>query len=155
METKEWRFVDKSKWPRGEWDNEPDKMQWRDEATGMACLIHRGPSGALCGYVGVPEGHPWYGKDWGDIDAQTHGGLTFSRQCAETTEEGRGICHVPGPGEPKHLWWVGFDCAHWRDYMPAFVGDSCLFEDGEYRSMSYVKHEVGQLASQAKEALPT
>jgi hypothetical protein len=61
VETKEYRTIDKTLWPRGEWDDEPDKMQWQDEATGLPCLIVRGPVGALCGYVGVPEGHPCFG----------------------------------------------------------------------------------------------
>lgn len=32
----------------------------------------------LCGYLAVPEGHPWYGKHYGDIGADVHGGLTYS-----------------------------------------------------------------------------
>ncbi len=31
METKEWRFIDKSKWGEGPWQSEPDKMQWLDK----------------------------------------------------------------------------------------------------------------------------
>lgn len=27
---KYYNVIDKSKWPRGEWDNEPDKIQWVD-----------------------------------------------------------------------------------------------------------------------------
>lgn len=48
MDTREYRTIDKSD---GEWKDEPDKIQWQDEATGFPCLIVRGPSGALCGYV--------------------------------------------------------------------------------------------------------
>lgn len=61
METKEYRTVDKAGWGDGLWQNEPDKMQWQDEATGLPCLIVRGPVGALCGYVGVDERHPAFG----------------------------------------------------------------------------------------------
>lgn len=60
MQEKEWFFTDRSKWPSGPWDGEPDKKQWMDPATGLPCLIHRGPTGALCGYVGVPPGHALY-----------------------------------------------------------------------------------------------
>ena len=35
---------DKRTWPRGVWDDEPDKKQWRDEATGYPCLIVRNQS---------------------------------------------------------------------------------------------------------------
>ncbi len=53
-------IVDKTSWPRGEWDNEPDKVYWYDE-TKLPCLILRSPVGALNGYVGVPIYHPAYG----------------------------------------------------------------------------------------------
>jgi hypothetical protein len=61
VKTMEWTNRDKSEWARGPWDHEPDKMQWQDEATGLPCLIVRGPAGALCGYVGVGPTHPWFG----------------------------------------------------------------------------------------------
>lgn len=48
----------------GEWDDEPDRMQWPDETTDLPCLAVRNPMGALCGYVGLSAGHPWYGKSY-------------------------------------------------------------------------------------------
>jgi hypothetical protein len=47
--------------PAGEWDNEPDKIQWLDEDTGLDCLMVRNHFGSWCGYVGVTEGHPLFG----------------------------------------------------------------------------------------------
>lgn len=44
----------------GEWDREPDKIEWTDKKTGLPCLIVRNRLGALCGYVGVGEKHPFY-----------------------------------------------------------------------------------------------
>ena len=96
--------VDKSGWPAGPWHREPDKIQWQDEATGLPCLIVRGPVGSLCGYVGVPSGHPLHGKDastcmrqpaceesWCDHRPDSvlsvHGGVTFSDSCYETSRE--------------------------------------------------------------------
>lgn len=64
---KTWNNTDKSDWIEGEWKDEPDKCQWVDGATGLDCLIVRGPFGALCGYVGVPESHPYYGKSYKDL----------------------------------------------------------------------------------------
>lgn len=61
METREYRTVDKSAWGPGPWQDEPDKRQWQDEATGLPCLIVRNPAGALCGYVGVSKEHPAFG----------------------------------------------------------------------------------------------
>jgi hypothetical protein len=62
---REWMFLDKSKWPYA--SKEPDKVQWRDQVTGLTCLIVRvNPGGALCGYVGVPPGHPPSIPSWLD-----------------------------------------------------------------------------------------
>jgi hypothetical protein len=66
MKTIAYRTIDKSSWPRGAWDDEPDKKQWQDTATGLPCLIVRNGVGALCGYVGVPRWHPWHGRQYGD-----------------------------------------------------------------------------------------
>src|SRR5690606_28176723 len=57
--------TDRTGWPSGPWDGEPDKAVWVDETTGLDCMIVRGPVGALCGYVGVKEGHPWHGRSYG------------------------------------------------------------------------------------------
>ena len=161
METKEYRTIDKTSWPRGEWDDEPDKMQWQDEATGLPCLIVRGPVGALCGYVGVPEGHPHFGKDYNDCTPLTpleenqhyidvHGGLTYADACQATDDESRHICHVPSPGEPDHVWWFGFDCAHAGDLCPKYWSEERYAGYGyeSYRSLAYVKREVARLARQ-------
>lgn len=118
METKEYRgFIDKAEWERGPWDDEPDKVQWADDATGLACLIVRGPHGGFCGYVGVPTTHPWHGKDYGqctdptckrDDDRpwcdhtpehllQAHGGITFASGCTRVSREDwqKMVNHLP------------------------------------------------------------
>lgn len=59
-----WTNADKDEWGVGEWTREPDKVQWKDAATGLDCLILRGPIGALCGYVGVQASHPWHGIEY-------------------------------------------------------------------------------------------
>jgi hypothetical protein len=57
----EYGTIDKSTWAEGPWIEEPDKVQWIDQPTGLDCLIVRSlTTGGLCGYVGVPEGHPLY-----------------------------------------------------------------------------------------------
>jgi hypothetical protein len=60
------------------------------------------PAGWGNGYVGVPEGHPWFNKHYDDIDASVHGGLTYGRN------------HLPMQ-EPDGYWWVGFDTGHYGD----------------------------------------
>lgn len=150
MQTKEWRWEgkdaeEKATWKEGPWTTEPDKMQWQDEETGLPCLIVRNRSGALCGYVGVPKGHPFHAVDYhncskeecGEVDEDgiksyhsycdhspshvldAHGGITFSGFCQESEH---GICHVVEPGEDDKVWWLGFDTAHGGDIIPAFTG---------------------------------
>lgn len=199
MKTQEWKTVDKSTWGNGPWQDEPDKRQWKDEATGLPCLIVRGPSGALCGYVGVAEGHSHFGKDYDNAPVEVHGGLTFASKCADmspaayakglervktTAEEAKrhpkgdaaewlkewaphlgtyeawreqsekaNICHIPGPGEPDHVWWFGFDCAHYQDTTPASDARSRTYggnyeRDGVYRDVAYVTAECTSLAKQ-------
>lgn len=158
MERMTWTTVDKSLWGSGPWQDEPDKEQWADEATGFACLIVRNGMGALCGYVGVPEGHPWHGADRWSIDARAHGGINYSAPCQEGPEDAT-VCHVPAPGEPGSLWWVGFDCSHGWDYSPVLRELDALLpvplrlpvEPDKYRDIRYVRDWCGVLALQAKD----
>ena len=151
MDQKEWRTMDKSKWGPGLWQDEPDKVQWIDEATDLDCLVVRNGGGALCGYVGVPPGHPLHGMDYDAVDDKTnirvHGGLTFSDACQEHAEEGRGVCHVPEPGRPADVWWLGFDCAHHGDLSPKWDSEYAMF-GGFYKDLGWVRSEVARLARQ-------
>lgn len=149
--SREYRTLDKSEWVRGEWDTEPDKMQWTDASTGYPCLVVRQPfSGHLCGYVGVTEGHPAFKVDSGDVCVSVHGGLTYSSHCDEGGDESKSICHIPNPGEKDHAWWLGFDCAHGGDYSFFTKADSQYIGRGGYRNMEYVRGECVSLASQLK-----
>lgn len=151
MDTREYKTVDKSDWGRGEWQNEPDKVQWQDETTGLPCLIVRGPSGALCGYVGVAESHPDFRKGYDGVDVDVHGGLTFADFCADSDDESKHICHVPGPGEPDRVWWLGFDCSHSGDYSPKYNSKYGPSGYETYAALPYVKHQVTKLAHQLAE----
>lgn len=150
MQTIEYKqVVDKTSWSRGEWDREPDKCQFLTEA-GLPGLIVRVPSGALCGYVGLAEGHKLHGMSYDDVDVSVHGGLTFSNSCQADADETTGICHKPSEGEPEHVWWFGFDCAHSGDKLPGY--QSKFFSaNGRYRNWAYVKNEVESLAKQLKD----
>jgi len=131
--------VDRSKWPAGPWDMEPeDRVDFVHD--GFACLMLRNAVGAWCGYVGVPPGHKWHGVDYEDIPVITvHGGLTYSFECSGS------ICHVPEPGMPDDVWWLGFDTAHSGDRTPLFS------LDGIYRTKEYVENEIRHLVRQVKE----
>lgn len=153
MQQREYRTHDKSDWGPGPWQDEPDKIQFTDRATGLPCLIVRNHGGALCGYVGVPEGHKAYRKRYNDKllrALHVHGGLTFSDHCRENAIEERSICHIPDPGEPDNVWWLGFDCGHASDRLPAYHrGSVGLFGDRiKYRTVNYVKRHIAKLALQ-------
>ena len=121
-----------------EWDDEPDQKDWTSERHRLPCAIRRTPSmGTLCGYVGIPSGHPLFAKDYEDADVDVHGGLTY------------GADHV-AKGPSDGMWWFGFDCAHGGDAMPGLGldGRAILFSGDVYRNMAYVEAECEKLAGQ-------
>lgn len=135
--------------PPGPWDTEPDKVQWVDGETDLDCLAVRNHYGAWCGYVGVPQGHPAYGRDYSEVEVDVHGSLTFASACDESAAEGHGICHVPLPGRPGDVWWLGFDCGHYMDYQPGMeMVDMPPMKRGTYRTLAYVQAECASLAGQ-------
>lgn len=135
-----------------EWDTEPNRVEWKDEATGYTCLIVRNDKmGNLCGYVAVSPGHPAHGKPYDDIEVSVHGGLTYSHEC-------RGeICRTQEPGEPEGVYWLGFDCAHSGDLVPGLLeltknhGFPLEQWGNRYRNIAYVKAECVDLARQLKD----
>lgn len=142
--------VDKSGWGEGPWSNEPDKVQWTDPATGLACLAVRGPIGAWCGYVGVEPDHPFYGLDYDEVNVGgAHGGLTFNGTCDHGPPDSS-ICHIPEEGKPDAVWWFGFDCSHYGDFVPelAKFRERSYAHTTVYRDLNYVKASVTELAAQ-------
>lgn len=164
---------DRAAWPDGPWTAEPDKVVWRDETTGLDCMVVRGPIGALCGYVGVKADHPWHRKGYSehigpddcaeyadgfgwcyehspDGLVNVHGGLTFSDACHEDGDRATSICHLADDGQP--VWWFGFDCAHVGDLHPY---DQKYHRPHvrslTYRDLPYVVAEVRGLAAQLAE----
>jgi hypothetical protein len=61
------------------------------------------------------------------------------------------ICHIPDPGEPDNIWWLGFDCAHGVDMSPGWARFSFMSRSGQYRDIDFVKNEIRNLAKQLKE----
>jgi hypothetical protein len=175
MQELQWTFRDRTGWGSGPWDDEPDKMQWTDAATGLPCMIHRNQFGAWCGYVGVGPTHPAHGKTGDDLDLSAHGSVNFADRCDPhfNPETGQGVCHLPEPGEPDDVWWLGFDCAHAWDFVPGMaalmrpdpfdvaIGDPSsvrrdnlqrvyrsMMSNDVYRDIAYVRAECALLAAQ-------
>lgn len=146
------RPVDRNGWPPGPWDAEPDHEAWVTKA-GLHAIANR--VSHWCGYVAVPPGHPLHGKTatWAD-DGPTeierldvHGGVTYTAGCHGD------VCHVPPPGEPDDVWWIGFDCGHSFDVTPVhakYEGMGLALTDGsrEYRDITYVRDQCESLAQQ-------
>lgn len=101
-----WTCEEKLKWlGYGEWVEELDavRFDYLGYEGFVMRIVKREPcekeayfGGHLCGYVTIPPGHPFFGKE--DVDVTCHGGLTFS-----TVQE-------------KHM--IGFDCGHAVDLVP-------------------------------------
>lgn len=174
-----YQTIDKEGWGDGPWMSEEDKYVWVDSETDLDCMIVRNGVGALCGYVGVSDTHPWFGLGYdtrtcdepeydeddnyvycehrvGSLIA-VHGGLTFAAGCQEEGKRESSVCHIPQTGRPSEIWWFGFDCAHAGDFCPAMdarMPDSLKYPriTGErYRDVQYVIQQIQMLAKQLVE----
>jgi hypothetical protein len=88
-----------------------------------------------CGYLSLPEEHPWHGLDYDDIhDINCHGGLTF----ADTNIAG------------LNRFFIGFDCAHSDDISP---GSTNGLDKGTYKTLEYVMEQLEDMYGQAVFAL--
>lgn len=116
-----------------------------DHTFDWAVLV--GPLGFRCGYVRIPVGHPWHGKHYDKINADVHGGLTYSGDGG----------FKPGPDDDPQ-WWIGFDCGHAGDAAdPELAAPVALRafppRPGEVvRDQSYVEGECVRLCLQAAKA---
>lgn len=108
------------------------------EHMGYECVVTFGVSGYRCGYVGIPKGHPLYGKDYKDYleikkedlkDREIIGAFPLLRALSDDDERIRieayfqchdGITFANGGKNSNYpidsdLWWFGFDCGHCDD----------------------------------------
>ena len=114
---------------------------------GFQWLVRHNQMGCRCGYVKIPFGHPWHKQDYDEIEAEIHGGLTYSN----FEQTSRRIATTP--------WWVGFDCCHGIDAcdpdlpneLPEFVM-KLRNRHGVIRTQEYVEAECRRLCEQAREA---
>lgn len=98
--------------------------------------------GHWCGYVGVPNAHGAYGLDYNHPRLRAirvHGGLTYA-----------------GPGFNEaflgDFWWLGFDCAHWGDYIPALPQTAAPGLEN-IRNLDYIIKECQTLGEQLESVL--
>lgn len=138
--------IDRTGWPSGPWDNEPeDRLEFRH--AGFDCLLLRNAMGCWCGYVGLPPQHPGWGKDYDDIDLDVHGGLTYANTAGT---------HIRKEGEVlDERWWIGFDTAHFQDICPGMLAfemkqgwDPTTTNRGTYRTRDWTQLQTHALAEQ-------
>lgn len=161
-----------SEWGPGPWDGEPETDQfWTDPATGYRCAVSRGPSGAWCGYVALPDDHPLHGVSYssdmpdrlaGAAERVMEGEIGKRGPMNVFVIAGRGRCYAgdlldvhgsvtySGEGRFKDHpgFWYGFDCSHAGDLSPAFEKFLPGLSGDEYRTLDYTKAECASLARQ-------
>ncbi len=148
-------MIDKSSWGEGPWQHEPDGGAWITHADLLGCFIRHPRRGHLNGYVALPPDHPLTGKDvfhhaFEDIDV--HGGVTFAGHINSDDVFVRKVL----VDVDERLYWLGFDCHHFRDFAPGFAAEmnslppelKPLEDPRNYRPVAYVKREVESLARQ-------
>ena len=133
-------------------------VEERFEYKGFPCVVLFMPMGFRNGYVGLPKGHKYYGKEFDFIPVDCHCGLTYSNNCLyhETDTD---------------LWWIGFDCGHCCDgfdlekldeYFENSIKNQIMRdyhkminEEHEFRTLEYVKKNcigiVDQLLAESEE----
>ncbi len=149
--------------PKGKWIKELNLVRFK--AYGYHCVAARVPDlGHLCGYVAIDDNHPLHFKDY-PLDHErypdlipesylnAHGGVNYSYAS-------QGVVSL---NENDNLWWLGFDCAHFGDYVPYNsslalkkitgiddLNTGMYGNDFLYKTMGYVKQECIKLAKQLR-----
>ena len=114
------------------------------EYRGLKCEVKINDNiGFRCGYVILPENHPFISEDYNDLNIDCHGGLTY--------KEGR---------------VVGFDCGHYGDGIDIdLISNEDIREsqikiksmipamDYEVRSLEFVEQECMKIVDQVLEVM--
>ena len=79
---------------------------------------------------------------------KVHGGITYASDilpCGNEHELFRDIDAL------DNMWWFGFDCGHYGDFMPfmsALTSELIADLEGEYRTVEFAKQETEAMADQ-------
>jgi hypothetical protein len=144
-------------WGYGEWVQEPDNIIFDHEGFKCHCLRivrmnnYDAFGGHWCGYIYLPEHHPWYDLNLHNIEASVHGGLSYSQMQRNAT------------------YAVGFDCGHSFDLVPSlekYLKEDKVYDQMKhntcsklfsrhYRNVNYIVNQTQSLANQASEIKKT
>ena len=133
-------------------------VEERFEYKGFPCVVLFQSLGFRTGYVGLPKGHKYYGKEYDSIPVDCHCGLTYSDNSLHQQTD-------------TDIWWIGFDCGHCCDgfdleKLDEYFGNrienqimrdyhKMINEEHEFRTLEYVKENckaiVDQLLAESEE----
>ncbi len=143
---KEYHTIDKRKWPRGEWNKEPDIVNLWDEDSGLYCqVVRHGDFGNFCGYVFLPKSHTYYEEDYDNIPFNVHGGLTYAGFPSLGITD-PAFCPVMYEFDPGLPYLIGFDCSHSGDVSPGL--NRYGFRGDTYKNITFVINELKELCKQ-------
>ncbi len=145
----EYNVIDRSSFPKGPWDKEPDIVRLWDERTWAPGLILRPSTGHLCGYIGFTENHPLYDIGYNEAYKIAEGEGEVRNQVfgSELTFAGK-YDHIS-----PCIWWLGWDHAHAGDVVPSLLqfssgrSNTWLHRDETYKDIMYVKREIEDIVS--------
>jgi len=126
----------RSEWRPGPWRDEPDLVERRANGTLYPLMIVRAEAGVLCGFVGVPVGHPFHGK-WYRESFNQHQPALIEDVAAATPCNGV-LFPIEGP---TTCWWLGF---HAGMYSPAQPHPD--IPESEYVTIAELRPRVEALA---------
>jgi len=142
-------FYSKKNFPPGEWKNEPDLCYWERR---LPCLALRDMAmGIWKGFVGIEEGHPFYGlsieellkhDDAMEIFFAIHGGITMAGRLPPKYKE-----------YAKNYWWIGLETSHGADLMPFLKLDTSdpdmakMLSNQVYKDIHFIRRETNKLAN--------
>lgn len=69
----------------------------------LYCILNLGTHPTA--YIKIPKDHKYYGKDMGEIELDVNGGVTYSEEGLNISDNQR----IEG-------WFIGWDYAHYGDY---------------------------------------
>lgn len=113
----------------GPWDADFEKhpnLKYQFTYKNYDCAIRRGGMWGWCGYVKIPEHHPYHEINFDDMDIRVHGGLTGG------DDEGR----------------IGFDTCHAGDRWPSTYLLPDFQEKGHYWTYEDTIEEVKRMVDQ-------
>lgn len=89
------------------------------EYAGYKCVVLMTEMGHRCGCVGIQKDNRLYNIYYDELNKYIgcHGGLTYSSSELHCVND-------------KDTWWIGFDCAHFRD-RPDFTTAKQMFKDNQ------------------------